>query len=410
MADVEEIKKLFDDTQRVAQAAKDKVDEIAKKSGDYVDQDTLKKMKGELADKIEAQDKLQADLKARLDEVEVKGNRPGAPGGKPETPESKAFDAYVRKGVEPGPEQKAMSTQVSGDGGYLAPATLADGVQKRLRRTSPVRQVARVINLDGGGSYDLLVERGDAGFSWAGETQTRTETDTPTINRISIALHELSAMPKIPQRLLDTASFDVEGWLTAFVADKFTRAEATAFVSGSGVNRPKGFLAYSTASTADESRAVETLQYRATGADGAFAASPNAADALVKLFYDLQPAYMVNASWMMKNTTMAEVAVLKDGDGAFLLREMLNGDGTLVRTIQGRPAFAAEDMPAIASGSLSIAVGDFEAGYTIVEGTGLTVLRDPYSAKPHVMFYTTKRVGGGVTDFDAIKFLKFGAS
>lgn len=408
MNDMTEIKTLFDDTQRVAQAAKDKAEEIAKKSADYVDQDTLKKMKAELAEKIDAQDKLQADLKARLDEVEIKGNRPGAPFGKDASPEAKAFDAYLRKGVEPGPEQKAMSTQVSGDGGYMAPATLADGVQKRLRRTSPVRQVARVINLDGGGSYDLLVERGDAGFSWAGETQTRTETDTPTINRISIPLHELSAMPKASQRLLDTASFDVEGWLTAYVADKFMRAEATAFVSGSGVNRPKGFLAYATSATADDTRLPETLQYRATGVDGAFAAAPNAADALVKLFYDLQPAYMVNASWMLKNTTMAEVAVMKDGDGAFLLREMLNGDGTLVRTIQGRPAFAAEDMPAIASNSLGIAVGDFEAGYTIVEGTGLTVLRDPYSAKPHVMFYTTKRVGGGVTDFDAIKFLKFG--
>ena len=410
MTDVAEIKKLFDDTQAVAQAAKDKADEIAKKSADYVDQETLKKMKADLAEKIDAQDKLQADLKARLDMVEVKDNRPGSPGGKELSAESKAFDSYVRKGTEPGPEQKAMSTQVSGDGGYLAPPTLADGIQKRLRRTSPVRQVANVIALDGNGSYDILVERGDAGFTWAGETQTRSETDTPTINRISIALHELSAMPKISQRLLDTASFDVEGWLTAYVADKFSRGEATAFVSGSGLNRPRGFLAYSVATTDDDARAAETLQYRATGTDAAFAASPNGADALVKLFYDLQGQYQANASWMLKNKTMAEVAVLKDTNGAFLLREMLNGDGSLVRTIMGRPAYTADDMPAIASGSLSIAVGDFGAGYTIVEGNGLTVLRDPYSAKPHVLFYTTKRVGGGVNDFDAIKFLKFGTS
>lgn len=410
MADVEEIKKLFDDTQRVAQQAKDKADEIAKKSADYVDQDTLKKMKAELAEKIEAQDKLQADLKARLDEVEVKGNRPGAPGGKTITADEKSFRDYLLKGVEPSQEQKAMSTQVSADGGYLAPPTLADGIQKRLRRTSPVRQVANVINLDGGGSYDILVERGDAGFSWAGETQSRSETDTPTINRISIALHELSAMPKISQRLLDTASFDVEGWLTAYVADRFARAEATAFVSGSGLNRPKGFLAYSVATTDDDARAAETLQYRATGADGAFANAPNGADALVKLFYDLQAQYQANASWMLKNKTMAEVAVLKDTNGAFLLREMLNGDGSLVRTIMGRPAFSADDMPAIASNALAIAVGDFGAGYTIVEGTGLTVLRDPFSAKPHVLFYTTKRLGGGVNDFDAIKLLKFGTT
>lgn len=409
MADVEEIKKLFDDTQKVAQQAKDKADEISKKTADFVDQDTLKKMQADLADKFTAADKLQQDLKAQIDAVETKGNRPGAPAGKDESPEAKAFDGYLRKGVEPAVEGKAMSTGSNPDGGYLVPDAMRDGIQARLRRSSPLRQLATVVAFDGG-SFDVLVERGDAGYEWAGETQTRSETDTPTINRISLTLHELSAMPKVSQRMLDVATFDIEAWLSAKVIDRFSRAEATAFLSGNGVNRPKGILSYSTASTVDESRAVETLQYRATGADGAFAASPNAADALVKLFYDLQGQYAVNASWLMKNSTMAEVAVLKDGDGAFLLRDMLNSDGTIVRTIQGRPAYLADDMPAIASNAMAIALGDFQAGYTIADGVGVRVLRDPFSAKPNVLFYTTKRVGGGVTDFDAIKFLKFGSS
>lgn len=409
MADVEEIKKLFDDTQKVAQQAKDKADEISKKTADFVDQDTLKKMQADLADKFTAADKLQQDLKAQIDAVETKGNRPGAPAGKDESPEAKAFDGYLRKGVEPAVEGKAMSTGSNPDGGYLVPDAMRDGIQARLRRSSPLRQLATVVAFDGD-SYDVLVERGDAGYEWAGETQTRSETDTPTINRISLTLHELSAMPKVSQRMLDVATFDIEAWLSAKVIDRFSRAEATAFLSGNGVNRPKGILSYSTASTVDESRAVETLQYRATGADGAFAASPNAADALVKLFYDLQGQYAVNSSWLMKNSTMAEVAVLKDGDGAFLLRDMLNSDGTIVRTIQGRPAYLADDMPAIASNAMAIALGDFQAGYTIADGVGVRVLRDPFSAKPNMLFYTTKRVGGGVTDFDAIKFLKFGSS
>lgn len=409
MADVEEIKKLFDDTQKVAHQAKDKADEISKKTADFVDQDTLKKMQADLADKFTAADKLQQDLKAQIDAVETKGNRPGAPAGKDESPEAKAFDGYLRKGVEPAVEGKAMSTGSNPDGGYLVPDAMRDGIQARLRRSSPLRQLATVVAFDGG-SYDVLVERGDAGYEWAGETQTRSETATPTINRISLTLHELSAMPKVSQRMLDVATFDIEAWLSAKVIDRFSRAEATAFLSGNGVNRPKGILSYSTASTVDESRAVETLQYRATGADGAFAASPNAADALVKLFYDLQGQYAVNSSWLMKNSTMAEVAVLKDGDGAFLLRDMLNSDGTIVRTIQGRPAYLADDMPAIASNAMAIALGDFQAGYTIADGVGVRVLRDPFSAKPNVLFYTTKRVGGGVTDFDAIKFLKFGSS
>lgn len=408
MSDVEEVKTLFAETQKIATAARDKAEEIAKKSADYVDTATLSNIKADLAAKMAAADKASAELKARIDDLETKANRPGArPGDR--APEEKAMLDYLRKGTEPPVEVKDMTTSSQVDGGYLVPVVMRDGIQARLRRTSPVRSVATVVAFSGA-TYDMLVERGDAGFEWAGEKQTRTETDTPTLNRISIALHELSAMPKVSQRLLDNATFDIEGYLTARIADRFARAEATAFVSGDGVNKPKGFLSYARATTADDTRATETLQYRFTGADGDFAAAPNAADALVRLFYDLQPAYQANAAWMMKNTVMADVAVLKDGDGAFLLREMLNGDGTLVRTIMGRPAVQADDMPARGSGTFSIAVGDFGAGYTIVENPSTAILRDPFSAKPNVLFYATKRIGGGVSDFDAIKFLRFATS
>jgi HK97 family phage major capsid protein len=409
MSELDEVKALFAETQRTATAAQQKADELAKKQADYVDQDAFGKMKADLAEKFSKADALQAELaetKARLADLEVKANRPKGAAGL-QTPESKAFDAYFRKGIE-ADELKAMNTGVNPDGGYLVPDSVRDGIQARLRRTSPVRSVATVVGFTGD-QYQVLVERGDAGFQWAGEVQNRDETDTPTINRISITCHELSALPKVSQRLLDNATFDVESWLTSYVSGRFARAEATAFVSGNGVNQPKGFLSYSLSTAADETRANETLQYRTTGVSGAFAATPNGADVFVRTFYDLQGAYQANAVWMAKNTTMAEIAVLKDSDGAFLLREMLNGDGALVRTIQGRPAVIADDMPAIAANSYSIAVGDFSA-YTIVDGLSVTVLRDPFSAKPNVLFYTTKRVGGGVTDFDAIKFIRFGTA
>lgn len=403
MSDIEEVKGIFTETQKTLEALRSDVDDLKGKSADYVDTDRQEKMKADLAGQFAAEQKAIAD---RLDGIETAVNRPGGASTKSERDETyaKAFNDYMRKGAE-ADELKAMSTQVNADGGYMVEAQMEAGIRQRRRRTSPVRAVANVVSLEGN-SYDILIERGDAGAEWAGERASRDETGTPTINRISIALHELSALPKISQRMLDNATFDVEGWLTGYVADKFARTEATAFVSGDGVDKPKGFLSYGKSTAADDSRAVQSLQYRITGAAGAFAAS-SPADVLVRTFYDLQGEYQANASWMMKSTTAAECAVLKDGDGSYLVRGMFNADGVFVRTIQGRPMYMAEDMPAIADNAYAIAVGDFNAGYTIVDGKSVTVLRDPYSAKPHVLFYTTARVGGGLTEADAIKLIQF---
>ena len=408
MSDLAEIKGLFEATQKVAEAARQKAEEATAKSADFIDRDTLKKMEEDLAKKMSDMDAKQAAMAAKLDEAQTKANRPGGAAQHVDSPAAKAFDAYIRKGTEPQLDEKAMATNVNADGGYLVPDVMRDGIQTRLRRSSPVRAVASVVSISGG-SYEILVERGDTGFAWAGETETRSETDSPTVNRITITRHELSAMPKVSQRLLDEAAFDVGGWLTGAIGDRFSRAEATAFVSGSGYDQPKGFLSYSTAATADETRATAALQHRLTGTSGAFDATAPA-DALVHLFYDLQGAYQANASWMAKNTVMAKIATMKDAEGQYLIREILNASGNFVRTIMGRPAYIADDMPEIGAGSLSVAVGDFAAGYTIVDGPQISILRDPFSAKPHVLFYATKRVGGGVSDFDAIKVLKFSNS
>jgi HK97 family phage major capsid protein len=411
MADLTELKSAADAASKTLADLRAVVEEKAN-SADVVDRDTLESARTEMATKFQAEQDARAALEAKISDLQVKMETPKGQfgGGKDD---AKALGDFMRKGIGgqamaggEGVEIKAMASNDSPDGGFLVMPEMLSGIQARLRRTSPVRSVARVQQTNTN-AVELLVERGDAGYEWVGETTARSDTATNTINRISIPVHELSALPKVSQRMLDDAGFDLGGWLSERVADRFARAEAAAFVSGTGIAQPKGFLSYDVATTVDASRANETLQYKFTGASGAFN-STDPADILVETWYELQPAYQQNATWMLKNTAMAEVATLKDASG-FLLREILTDSGAITRLIQGRPAVVADDMPAIAADSLSIAVGDF-SNYMIAENGGLTVLRDPYSSKPHVLFYTTKRVGGGVTDFDAIKLIKFGTS
>jgi HK97 family phage major capsid protein len=403
MSDIQEVKDLFSETQKTLTALRSDVEDLQGKTADFLDESRQEKMREELAKRFEAEQKAMQD---RVAAVETAVNRPGVVGEKEEG-EEKHFLDYLRSGVET-PELKAMSTSTNADGGYVVTDGMETGIRKRLRRSGSLRSLANVVSF-AGGSYDVLLERGDAGYEWAGEKGSRGETDTPTINRVSIPLHELSALPKVTQRILDNADFDIESWMTGYVADRFRRAEETAFISGDGVDKPKGILSYDVSTDTDDSRAANTLQYKATGASGTFnGADP--ANIFITTFYELQSAYGANATWLMKNTTAAATAVLQDGDGAYLLGSMLNSDGSIVRTIQGRPVELADDMPAMGANSYSIAVGDFEAGYTIVDGKAVTILRDPYSAKPYVLFYTTKRVGGGLVEADAIKLIKFGES
>lgn len=387
-----ELKALFEQDQKATQELREKVERLEKRP-DGVTADEVKKLQAELAKSMTEMQERIADVEARKDVRK--------PDGADNDTETKHFLQFIRRGDDT--ELKSMATNSNPDGGYLAPTTMLQGVQARLRRTSPVRTVASIYAAS---TLELLVERDDAGYEWAGETQTRNETTTPTINKISIPTHELSALPKISQRLMDEATLDIAGWLEGQVSDRFSRAEATAFISGNGIDKPKGMLTYATATTEDESRATQTLQHIMTGSTTGFA-STGPADVFTTAFYKLQDRYANRARWMMKNSTAATVATLKDGDGRYLLQSMMNQDGTLLRTIHGRPVVIADDMPAIADDALSIAYGDFSA-YAIVDNGAFRVLRDPYSSKPFVLFYCTKRVGGGVTDFDAIKFIKIG--
>ena len=350
----------------------------------------------------------QSDIQRKLEKQEerltmltkTKLTRPALSAAPVEAPHQKAFNAYLRSGDDDGLrglelEEKALA--VSGDGGYLVDPQTSETVQSVLASTASIRAVANVVNVEAT-SYDVLIDHGDMGAGWATEAGSVTETTTPHIDRISIALHELSALPKASQRLLDDSAFDIEGWLAGRIADKFARAEADAFINGDGTDKPRGFLNHTIVD--DASWAWDSLGYVATGTDGDVTA-----DSIVDVVYALGAQYRANGTFVMNSKTAGLVRKLKDADGRFLWSDGLAA-GEPAR-LMGYPVLIAEDMPDAAAGSDSIAFGDFAAGYTVAERPDLRVLRDPFSAKPHVLFYATKRVGGDVSDFAAIKILKF---
>ena len=320
-------------------------------------------------------------------------------------PHQKAMNAYIRNGDDDGLrglelESKALSSAVNSDGGYLVDPQTSDRVKSVLNATASIRAIASVVQVEAT-SYDVLVDHADVGAGWATESSSVGETSTPQIDRITIPLHELSALPKASQRLLDDSAFDIEAWLAGRIADKFSRAEASAFIHGDGVDKPKGVLAHNMVD--NDAWIWGNLGYVPTGVDGEVTA-----DSVVDLVYALGAQYRSNASFVMSSKTAGRVRKLKDLDGRFLWSDGL-ALGEPAR-LMGYPVLVAEDMPDVAMNSYSVAFGDFAAGYTVAERPDLRILRDPFSAKPHVLFYATKRVGGDVSDFAAIKLLKFGTA
>ena len=347
---------------------------------------------------------------AMLDRKNIALSRPHlARGAETDAPHKKAFAAYLRSGDDDAlrglsVEEKALSTAVSADGGYLVDPQTAAEIVGVLRSSASIRSIASVVQVESS-AFDVLVDHSDVGAGWATESAERTETGTPQVDRISIPLHELSALPKASQRLLDDTAFDVEGWLAQRIADKFSRAEASAFINGDGIDKPTGLLNYPKVD--NELWAWGSVGYVPTGADGDFLGS-EPADAIVDLVYALGARYRANASFVMNSKTAGAVRKMKDADGRFLWSDGLAAAEPA--RLMGYPVLIAEDMPDIAGGSFAIAFGDFRAGYTVAERPDLRILRDPFSAKPHVLFYATKRIGGDVSDFAAIKLLKFAAS
>jgi HK97 family phage major capsid protein len=349
-------------------------------------------------------DRLNAVLdgqKAALDRAKAERARPAIEGKRQiEDGEYKeAFSAYVKRG-----EEKALSIGVPADGGYVVPAEVETEITRLMTHISPIRAIAGVRQVSGA-VYKRPITVTGPQTGWVGETASRPTTTSQTLAELSYPTTELYAMPAATSAFLDDAAVDVGQWIADEVNAAFAAQETTAFVNGDGTNKPSGFL--SGTKVAEASWAWGSLGYLATGTSGALPSS-HASDILIDLVYALKAGYRQNASWVMNRKTQGALRKLKDADGNYLWQPAASADGHA--SFMGFPLVETEDMPNIAANSFSIAFGDFKRGYLIVDRQGVSVLRDPFSAKPYVLFYTTKRVGGGIADYDAIKLLKFGTS
>ncbi|RIA37864.1 HK97 family phage major capsid protein [Hephaestia caeni] len=318
-------------------------------------------------------------------------------------PSGAAFEGFLRSGASV--EMKSFSGASSDSGGYAIPKEIDAAIDATLKAVSPIRAIANVVKV-GSAGYRKLVTTGGTPSGWASETGSRAETGTPDFVEITPPMGDLYANPSASQAMLDDALFDVEDWLASEIAREFAAAEGSAFVSGTGTNQPKGFLAAPTGTAGDATRSFGTLQYLASGAAGDFGAKPD--ERLIDLVQSLRSPYRQGAVFVMNSATAARIRKFKTADGAFLWQPGLAAGQPA--TLLGYPVIEAEDMPDIAANSLSVAFGNFKAGYLIAERQETQILRDPYSNKPFVNFYATKRIGGCVSNSEAIKLLKFAAS
>ncbi|HEV7276359.1 MAG TPA: phage major capsid protein [Devosiaceae bacterium] len=318
-----------------------------------------------------------------------------------------AMMAYVRKGRTDGYEdleRKGMSVGSEADGGYLVPDETESSILKAMQSESPLRQLASTLTISSSG-YKRPFAVSGAGAGWVAETGARTETTSPQLAEISYPAMELYASPAATKQLLDDAVVDVEAWIVDEIRSAFSEQESDAFINGDGVVKPKGILSYPRQPALSASfGAIGTV---ATGTAGDFDAE-EPADALIDLVHSIGAKYRRQGTFLMNRSTMSRVRRLKDGNGDYLWQIKLAAG--LETMLLGFPVAECEDMPDIAAGAAAIAFGDFKRGYLIVDRQGVQILRDPYSAKPYVLFYATKRVGGGVLDFNALRLLTFSAT
>lgn len=411
--DTNEIKKQLDSYDQTVQAFMTKTDEnIAdlKKKGDVdpLDNETGKKMSKDIA-----------TLKKSIETLRLQEARPMmvAPDGtktqltEDQVEHKKHFERFFRKGYESEQlaaiEQKTLSVGTDPDGGYTVPVQMETAIDRVITEISQVRQIARVVQVSTA-SYKRRTSLGGATSGWVGEQASRPNTDTPTLAVQEYPVMELYANPSATQSILDDSAINIDQWLADEVALEFAQEEGAAFVNGNGANKPTGFLQGS--KVANTNWSWGKTGYTVTGASGAFLSTDSGDEAtnIIDLVYSLKPAFRGNARFTMNRATVSEIMKIRDADGRPLWHtNMREGQPD---TLNGYAITELEDMPDIAANSFSLAFGDFRRGYIIVDRIGTRVLRDPFSAKPYVQFYTTKRVGGNLGHYDAIKLMKFGTS
>jgi HK97 family phage major capsid protein len=373
--------------------------------------DAIERERGDvlLEEKVDRIDRALSEQKSLIERAALAGRRPGLAADPLQSEHKSAWSSYLRRGDISALAQfeaKALSvvghpTPGGADGGYVAPPELDRMIESRLRQVSPMREIATV-RTTGANVFKKPISLTNAGAGWAAETGDRDQTTTPTLTLLKFPTCELYANLAATQTLLDDSFVNLEEWIASEVEEAFAGQERAAFVSGDGDDKPRGFLDYD--AVAEGSHVWGKIGHIITGADNSFGTAP--VDKLIDLVYAPKTQYRQNARFAMNRKTVSAVRKLKDGDDRYIWEPNDAGGSTLL----GYPVTEIEDMPDIATDARAIAFGDFARGYLIVDRAGVRVLRDPYSAKPYVLFYVTKRVGGGVQNFDAIKTLKFGDS
>jgi len=384
--------------------------DLKKGAGDYVQTEKVDKINAEITSLQKSLDAVNAGISA----MQIGGG--GGINTDPAVAEhTQAFNKWFRKGdraidadMRDLEVKAALTTDSDDDGGFLVPEEMANTVDRVVGTVSVMREIAQVMTISTD-SYKKLVSMGGAGSGWVGEKEARPETATPTLRELVFNMMEIYANPAATQKMLDDSRVDIAEWLGSEVAIEFAEQEGAAFIGGDGVNRPRGVLAYD--KVANGSYGWGKLGYVPSGKAGGFAdvtAAVSPADALIDTYYALKQQYRNGASWLMSDPTMGAVRKFKDNDGAYIWQ---SPSGTAeLPTILNKPVRTDDNMENVAAGKFPIAFGNFERGYLIVDRFGIRVLRDPYTNKPYVHFFTTKRVGGGVQNFEAIKLTKIGTS
>ena len=316
---------------------------------------------------------------------------------------TKSFRSFLRRderlNVSMVPEHlKALSVGIDPDGGYTVTPAMSNRIVKRLYEADPIRQLAATESITTG-ALEWMVDYGDAGWGWEGETETGAETTTPTWGKKRISVHVMYAKPRASQTLLEDSGINIENWLADKVSNRFMRGEGAAFVTGNGVGKPRGFATYATYTTAgtDEWGKVEQINMKH--------ATDITADGFIAVKYSLIEQYLMRGTWVMNRLTVAEAMYLKDGMGNYLWKPGFADDKAA--TILGLPVRMSTTMPLMGVASrLPVALADWTEAYMVVDRLGITIQRDPFTSKPMVEFYTRKRVGGDVINFQAIKIGK----
>lgn len=388
-----------------------RLDEIAKRGSADVT----------LVEQVEKIAKELADLKAAKDKLEAKAKRPGLGGNRGEMTEDRAafIKAIRSKAAFDQLSAKAVDADFANDtttGGVMIPEVIAAAILQKLLDISPMRNLVTVTPVSSP-NYQRLVDTLGTASGWVGETAARTETATPNVQKVVFTHGELYALPKASQWALNDLMIDVESWLINSVAKEFAYQEGRAVVSGNGSNKPTGFLNGAPVTTGDDdspARAFGVLQYIATGKAGAFANSRvdspagDPGDVFIKTVYSLKAGYRQAATWTMNKSTLGTVMRFKDADGNYLWRPGLQaGQPDL---LIGYPIVEAEAMPDVASNTFPVAFGDFREGYEMIDITGMSMVRDEVTSKGNVLFYVARRLGGKVTNDDAIKLIKCAAA